>query len=180
MSDLYNQIINDRGSFERLVARLPGFGGYLDRAARRTADRLLRDHLAEAVDRQVKRLAQSERRLLDKGGMAYMARTQEAKSRLQMYHDRLKGASPGYSGFFEAVKIDSAELELLYGFDELQMVHIDRLDGALDALAGAVERGQDVDTAIDNVSTLAREANDAFLQREQKLLNLQISGDTTA
>lgn len=180
MSDLYNQIINDRGSFERLVARLPGFGGYLDRAARRTADRLLRDHLAEAVDRQVKRLAQVERRLLDKGGMAYMTRTQEAKARLQMYHDRLKGASPGYSGFFEAIKIDAAELDLIYGFDELQMVHIDRLDGALDALAGAAERGQDVDTAIDNVSTLAREANDAFLQREQKLLNLQISGDTTA
>ena len=180
MSDLYSQIINDRGSFERLVARLPGFGGYLDRAARRTADRLLRDHLAEAVDRQIKRVAQAERRLLDNGGMKYMTRTQEAKARLQMYHDRLKGAAPGYSGFFEAVKIDAAELDLIYGFDELQMVHIDRLEGAVDALAGAAESGENVDVAIDNLSMLAREANDAFLQREQKLLNLQISDGSTS
>jgi len=180
MSDLYNQIVNDRGSFERMVARLPGFEGYLDRSARRKADRLLRDHLAEAVDRQIKRVAQAERRLLDNGGMRYMSRTQDAKARLQMYHDRLKGAAPGYSGFFEAVKIESAELELIYGFDELQMVHIDRLEGAVDALAGAAESGQEVDAAIDNLSALAREANDAFLQREEKLLNLHISDGSTS
>ena len=45
MTDLYQQISNQRGSFERLLERIPGFGGYLDRAHRRTADRLLRDHI---------------------------------------------------------------------------------------------------------------------------------------
>lgn len=175
MSDLYNQIINDRGSFERLVARLPGFSGYLDRGARRHADRLLRDHLAESVDRLIKRVAQAERRLLDNGGMQYMTRTQSAKAQLQLYHDRLKGAAPGYSGFFEAVKIDAEELELLYGFDELQVVHIDRLTGAVDALAEAAESGDGVEEAIRALDTAAREANEAFLQREDKLLNLQIS-----
>ncbi len=48
-SDLYSQIRNSRGSLERMVARLPGFQGYLDRQARRQADRLIRDHLATAI-----------------------------------------------------------------------------------------------------------------------------------
>lgn len=176
MSDLYSQIMNNRqGSFQRLLSRIPGFGGYLDRASRRTADRLLRDHLAASVDRLIKRVAQAERRLLDNGGLAHMSATQTAKAKLQMYHDRLKGAAPGYSGFFEAVKIDSEELDMLYGFDELQVVHIDRLEGAVDAVAEAAESGDGVEAAIRNLDTLAREANDAFLQREEKLLNIQIS-----
>ncbi len=172
---LYNQIVNDRGSFERLLARLPGFGGYVDRGTRRDADRILRENLANNVDRQIKRLAEIERRLIDNGGMKFMTRTQEAKARLQMYHDRIAGAAPGYSGFFEAVKIDAEELDFLYGFDELQMVNIDRLSGALDTLMQAATSGEGVDEALENISALAREANDGFLLREEKLLNLQIS-----
>jgi hypothetical protein len=175
MSDLYNQIVNDRGSLERLMARLPGFSGYIDRGTRRDADRILRDTLAENVDRQIKRLAQIERRLLDNGGLKYMTRTQDAKNKLQMYHDRLKGAAPGYSGFFEAVKIDAEELDFLYGFDELQMVSIDRLTAALDTLSKAAEGNGDIDAAISELDTLARSVNDAYLQRHEKLLNLQIS-----
>lgn len=178
MSDLYNQIVNDRGSLERLMARLPGFGGYVDRGTRRDADRILRDTLAENVDRQIKRLAQVERRLLDNGGLKYMTRTQEAKAKLQMYHDRLKGAAPGYSGFFEAIKIDAEELDFLYGFDELQMVNIDRLTASLDTLSKAVESNSDIDAAISELDTQARAANDAYLQRQEKLLNLQISNDS--
>ena len=42
-------------------------------------------------------------------------------------------------------------------------------------MAEAAESGDGVEAAIRNLDTLAREANDAFLQREEKLLNIQIS-----
>jgi hypothetical protein len=45
MSDLYDQIASQRGSLEKLAARLPGFGGYIERATRRQADRMLRDYM---------------------------------------------------------------------------------------------------------------------------------------
>ncbi|MFO7322774.1 MAG: hypothetical protein DIU68_013680 [Chloroflexota bacterium] len=175
-SDLYSQIMNDRGSLERMMARIPGFEGYLDRAARRKADRMLRDHLAGELDQRINRLARIERALLDKTGLAHMAATNAVKTRLQTYRDRIKTAAPGYSGFFDAVRIDSEELEWLYGFDELQVVYADRLAGALDTLEQAVNEGGDVEAALRDLDNLVREADDAFSQREQKLLNLNISG----
>ena len=48
MSDLYDQIVSQRGQFERLIARIPGFRGYVDKGARRTADRMLRDQIADS------------------------------------------------------------------------------------------------------------------------------------
>lgn len=81
-SDLYSQIMNDRGSLERMMARIPGFEGYLDRAARRKADRMLRDHLAGELDQRINRLARIERALLDKTGLAHMAATNAVKTRL--------------------------------------------------------------------------------------------------
>lgn len=172
-SDLYNQIINDRGSLPRILNVIPGFEGYMDRTARRTADRLLRDHLASQIDQRIKRLARIEKQILDKpGGLALMPKTGSAKTKLQTYHDRIIGAAPGYSGFFESIKIDSEELDLLYGFDELQIVYADKLDGALDTLEQAVSAGQGIEDAIRALDNLTVEANDAFSKRESTLLSL--------
>lgn len=173
-SNLYNQIMNDRGSFERMIARLPGFEGYLDQKARRTADRILRDHIADALRDRINRLARIETRLLDKGGITYMSRTSSVKSRLQTYHDRVRAAAPGYSGFFEAVKIRPDDLQHLYGFDELQMVYVDKLTAALDTLEEAVAGDglEGVDAAIVELDALAVEANEAYSRREDALVNL--------
>lgn len=171
-SDLYNQIINDRGSFERMLTRIPGFEGYLDLKARRTADRMVRDYLAEQLTLRINRLAQIEKRLLDNGGLKFMSKTQSAKTKLQTYHDRVKTAAPGYSGFFEAVKIGAEELDLLYGFDELQMVYVDKISGALDTLETAVKNNEGIDEAIEALDALAIEANDAFSRRDEAITNL--------
>ena len=54
-SELYNQIMSQKGSFENLVMKIPGFKGYQEKQARRTADRMLRDHLAGEIDNHIKR-----------------------------------------------------------------------------------------------------------------------------
>jgi hypothetical protein len=172
---MYNQIVNSRGSFERMLERLPGFEGYLDRQARRSADRMLRDNLAQKVDERIKRLASIERKLLDKGGLASMPKTQSVKTKLQTYHDRLKAAPLGYRGFFDALKIDSEALDMLYGFDELQITYMDKIAQGLDALDQAVNAGSGVDEAIAALDQLSRDANDAFSRRDDSLKNLGIA-----
>jgi len=171
MSDLYQQIINQRGSFERLLERIPGFRGYLDKGHRRTADRMLRDHIAELIETRIDRLAQIEKRLLDNGGLGYMSKTASIKTKMQTYHDRVKAAAPGYSGFMEAIKIGEQELESLYSFDEAQIRYADRFDEGLTALETANSK-EGVDGAIIELDTLAIEANRAFDLREDVLTNL--------
>ncbi len=175
MSDLYNRISGERGAFERLLMRLPGFGGYLDNKARRTADRMVRDYIADRIAERINRLAEIEKSLLDDGGLSYMSKTNAAKAKIQMYHDRVKTAAPGYSGFFAEVKIGPEQLESLYMFDELQIKYADQLQEKLDALAEAVSSKAGIDEAITAVGTLADEARAAFAKRDDLITGLSNS-----
>lgn len=169
MSELYDRIVSQRGEFEKLLARIPGFRGYLEKATRRTADRMLREYIADLLARRISRLVQLERRLLDGGGMSLMSRTSSVKLKLHTYRDRVAAAMPGYSAFDSAVKIDEQELETIYSFDEALITYVDRIDSALDALEKAIAENTGVEAAIADIDALSVEANEAFSLREQVL-----------
>lgn len=175
MSELYDQIVSQRGSVEQLVARIPGFGGYMERADRRTADRMLRDHITGEVAKRINRFVTIEKAILDGGGMMLMSKSKSVKIKLQTYHDRLKAAAPGYSGFFAAINIDEEALQRLYSFDEAQIRYVDRLDEVLDQLDEAVKAQGEIEGALAAVDALSLEANDAFKLREDVLTNLNKS-----
>jgi hypothetical protein len=175
MSELYDQIVSQRGSFENLLARIPGFRGYIDKAARRTADRMLRDHVASLLTQRISRLTQIENKLLDNGGLSYMSKTNKVKTKMQTFRDRVETAAPGYSGWGEAIKVDSEALERIYSFDEALIRYGERFDGALNALDQSVSKNEGVDAALNELDTLTTEANEAFSLREDVLTNISKS-----
>ncbi len=175
MSELYDQIVRQRGSLESLIARIPGFRGYVDKGARRTADRMLRDQIADALTQRVNRFTQIEGKLLDNGGLSYMSKTSKVKSKLQTFRDRVKAAAPGYSGWGEAVKVDEEALERIYSFDEALFRYADQFDTALNTLEQNVTSGEGIDTAIAALDDLTTEANAAFALREDVLTNINKS-----
>lgn len=172
MSDLYNRITGERGSFERLVARIPGFKGYLDNKARRTADRMVRDYVADRISERINRLVDIEKRLLDAGGLSYMSKTSAVKARIQMYRDRVAAAAPGYSGFFAEIKIGPEQLESLYMFDELQIRYADQFEESLNGLDEAVASNSGIDEALGALDRLATEALEAFGKRDDVITGL--------
>lgn len=175
MSELYNQIVRQRGSLENLSARIPGFRGYVDKGARRTADRMLRDQIADALTERINRFTQIEGKLLDKDGLSYMSKTSRVKSKLQTFRDRVKAAAPGYSGWGEAVKVDEEALERIYSFDEALFRYADQFDTALATLEQNVTSGEGIDAAITALDDLTTEANEAFSLREDVLTNISKS-----
>ncbi|MCU0499433.1 MAG: hypothetical protein MUF87_18945 [Anaerolineae bacterium] len=175
MTELYDRIMEQKGSFERLVARIPGFKGYQEKQARRTADRMLRDYIAGEIEKRVDRLVRSERRILDKLGLGLMTKTREAKTAMQTYHDMVKTAAPKYDGMWAQMKIGSVELEKIYNFDEAQIRYVDRFDELLTALEAAIESKDGVETAVENLYAAANEAQDAFSLRDQVLTDLSKS-----
>lgn len=172
MSDLYNQIANSRGSLENLLMRIPGFRGYLDKKARRDADRMIRDFVAMQIKDRLNRLNRIELSILDSAGMSYMSKTREAKDQWQYFHDRIKAAAPGYSGFFAAEKIGDLELQLLYNFDEALIRYVDRFTAELDKLEAAAKKTKGLEEAIASLRQAADEANEAFSLREDTISQL--------
>lgn len=175
MSELYEQIVAGRGSVENLLARIPGFKGYLDKSARRKADSLMRDFLAGQIDGIVTAFTRAENAILDSGGLAHMSKTREIKSKIQAYRDRVKTAAPGYSGMWAAIEIGDKELERLYAFDEAQIRFVDALKGAVEALEAAVSSGEGLESPLAGVQQAATDANDAFKLRDDEILGLSQS-----
>lgn len=175
MANLFDQIVGQRGGLENLLARIPGFRGYQEKNQRREADRMLRDHIADQLTQRINRLIEIERDLLDRTGFTYMSKTQSAKTKLQTYRDRVRGAAPGYSGFMETIKVDEESLARIYSFDEAQLRYADQFDAALNTLSDAATRNEGVEDAIRALDHITVEANEAFALREDVLTNISKS-----
>lgn len=171
-SELYDRIVSRRGRLEDLIARIPGFKGYQEKQARRTADRMLRDYIAEELQKRINRLTRIENKLLDKHGLKYVNASREAKTRFQTYHDKVETAAPKYDGMFAQIKIDEADLDKIYAFDEAQIRYVDEFDTALDAIEQAVDTPEALEAAIERLHELSNEAIDAFSLRDEVLTGL--------
>lgn len=172
-NNLYNRIVSERGSFERMVERLPGFGGYMEMSARRQADRMLREQVVARLKEQLARLAQIEKVLLDNGGLSYMSKTRSAKTKFQTFIDRIATDAPGYSGFFSANKIDALDLQVVYAFDEALLDYVEKFRTRLDALNDAAMQNEGVEEQIRELDALTIEANEAYSLRENVLMGIE-------
>src|SRR5476649_2580995 len=101
MTDLYQQIVAQRSSFENLMAKVPGYRGYKEATDRRAADRMIREHIVALLKLQMTHLVDVEKKILSAGGLSQASATREAKSKLQIFIDRVNTAMPGYAGFYD-------------------------------------------------------------------------------
>ena len=175
MSELYDKIVSERGSLERLVARIPGFKGYQDKTARRNANTMLRDYIAEQIALKVEKMVRIEKLILNNAGLSYMPRTRDAKRKVQMFHDKVKSQMPGYDGMWAQMKIEAEELEKLYAFDKAIISYVERIDLALDRLQEAASNNEGLDEAILAVESVASEAIEAYSMRDDVLTELSHS-----
>ncbi len=83
---------------------------------------------------------------------------------LKLYDDRY-----GYSGLFDAVQINSKELEQIYKYDVALLEGVDQVSNAIDNLSASL--GTDgFPAAIRHMVTLSEETISAFDRREEVIL----------
>ena len=102
---------------ERLGEKIPGYGGYAERERRRDLDKLHREHLADRLRAAKQPLNEVMRELSSSGRLMEVGPIDRALKKLDQIENRVRFASYGYSGFFDAAKIEEPQLEALYGFD---------------------------------------------------------------
>jgi hypothetical protein len=166
VTDLYRKIIADRSGLEKIVARIPGFRGYKEMSARREADRMIREHVVQALKEQMQRLVAIEKKAMSGGNLSFVGKSKSAKTNYQTFIDRVQTAAPGYSGFYSANKVGSEELERVYAFDAALIKYADEMRGILDALDHALTQKEKVDETLTALESLVIDANAAFGMRD--------------
>lgn len=169
MDDLYEKIRRDRRGLAWLMGVMPGFSGYMEMNTRRTADRMMRDHIAGQFKQSLQRYIGVEANLVRSGGLMLMDRAKSVKTKFQTLIDRIATDAPGYSGFFAANKIGPDELEMAYAFDEAMLRYNDQIGVLVDDFEKAVNHKEGMEEALSALDTTMMEANNAYDLRDDLL-----------
>ncbi|MBC7226655.1 MAG: hypothetical protein H5T61_05420 [Thermoflexales bacterium] len=171
MSDLYKRVSEARTGLEKLLGQIPGYKGYKEKEMRRESDKLLRQAVAARMEAQRRRMDELQRRLISVGRLEYLDDLGVAITQLQTFIDRVRRATYGYSGLFDATRVREEELDRLYDFDHQLLDYGDRLSAALDNVETAIPSGEGLAEALRAVQSICAEANNTFSMREEVILS---------
>jgi hypothetical protein len=170
VGDIFEKAEGSRTGLEKLLDFIPGWKGYQERQNRRKADQLLRQLLADKLAGQRRKLDVAQKELINHGRIDLVDDLGSAATQLQTFIDRIRFASYGYSGLFDAVKVNQAELEQMYNFDGALVEYVERLEAATGRLREAIPSGEGLIETIRIVQDICSEANSKFDEREQLIL----------
>ncbi|HMV28212.1 MAG TPA: hypothetical protein PKE23_02430 [Anaerolineales bacterium] len=167
MSDFFEKVSSQVDPFKKLVSFIPGFSGYIERQNRRDADKLLRETVARRFEEQWTRASSLQVDMVNNGMLSYVDDMEKASLALRTFIDKISTAARGYSGMFDAVKINEKELEAIYQFDAAFFDLADQVKSGLDNVEASMGDETALPAAIRNITSLSRLAVETFERRSE-------------
>ena len=168
---IYGKVTEDMDPFKKILNKVPGFGGYIERQKRRDSDKLIREYLFDKFREMEGRVSRMQRDFISQGEIKYVDDLEATAIKLRTFADRIKTAARGYSGLFDAVNVNEAELTKIYEYDASMLDLVDVIDHAIDNVESSV--GTDgLPAALRHLETKAGECVQAFDDRENVILGL--------
>lgn len=166
MSDLFETVTGDQDFFKKLASKIPGFKGYIERSNRRAADKILRETVAERFEELWQRISALQTDFIDQGELMYVDDLEKAAIKLRTFIDKIRRASYGYSGFFDAVKVNEEELARVYEYDNAMFELVDEVSRAIDHVEASM--GTDgLPASIRNLVAKAQDCINVFNRRDE-------------
>ncbi|OGO12704.1 MAG: hypothetical protein A2Z66_00980 [Chloroflexi bacterium RBG_13_66_10] len=170
MTDPLSKITEGKDILGKIRNFLAGFVGYVERDNRREADKLLRQTISSRYEEQWSRISELQRQLIGAGQIESIDDLEAAAIKLRTFVDRVRGASYGYSGFFDAVRINSNELEKIYAFDLALLENVQKITSAVDNVGASI--GTDgLPAAVRHLVGLSQDVIDVYNRRDETILS---------
>jgi hypothetical protein len=170
--DFRDTIEDSMSRFESLTKKIPGYGGYKEKEQRREADALLREHMAREFESQWGRMNDLKSQMLVGPAMSQLDDMGKASRRLQTLIDKIKGATQGYAGFFDAVKVKEEQLDELYEFDNNMLTEVDKVALAVDTVQEKLDAEENVAAAVRNLTKVINDLLTLYEKRNEVVLGV--------
>jgi hypothetical protein len=166
---IFGTVKGDMDLFKKILSKIPGFSGYMERQNRRDSDKLIRDRIFSRFRELESRLSGVQRDFIARGELDYIDDLEASAIKMRTFADRVRTATRGYSSLFEAVKINEEELRKLYEYDASMLDLVDEVSRAIDHIEASV--GTDgLPAAIRNLEAVTRQCIETFDRREEIIL----------
>jgi hypothetical protein len=168
IEQLFEKVRTDMDPFKKILSKIPGFSGYMERQSRRDADKLLRDTIADRYEEQWQRISALQRQFISEGEIAYIDDLEAAAIKLRQFIDRIRRAPRGYSGLFDAVKINETELTQLYVYDAAMLEMVDEVSQAIDNVEASVG-SEGLPAALRNLTSVTQQSVEVYNRRSEAI-----------
>lgn len=172
MSDQIIQKVGDDMDFvKKIAAKIPGIKDFINRQKHRDADKLLRDTISRDTEALNQRVGELQRDFISQGEIAYIDDLEATSVKLRTFSDRIRYAARGYSGLFDAVKVNETELASVYQYDATLLDQLDEVTRAVDNVQSSI--GTDgLPAAFRHLRTVSQALIDAFDKRQEVMKGL--------
>ena len=160
---------DQRNWLERLGDKIPGYGGYVSKERRRDADKLHRDHLADRLRAAKQPLNEVMRELSSGGRLFEVGPVDRVLKKIDQIENRVRFASYGYAGFFDAVKIQEPQLDRIYQFDLALVEKVEAVEQQAAGLSTHSGTAADVKAAVGALERTVDDLGAAFDIRQQAI-----------
>jgi hypothetical protein len=166
MSDILEKVTGDQDFFKKILVKIPGFKGYIERGDRRLSDKILREKIASEFEAHYQRVSSLQRDLISQGELQYIDDLEASALKLRQFIDRVRTASYGYAGIFDAIKIKQDELDQVYQYDFALLALSDQVASAVDNVETSIGT-EGLDAALRHLRTVSQQCVDAFNKRSE-------------
>jgi hypothetical protein len=173
MSDILQRVADERDIFKKLLSKIPGFKGYIERGDRRMSDKLLRDQVASEFESLYQLISSLQRDLINQGQIEYIDDLEASVLKLRQFIDRVKTASYGYAGIFDAIKIKEEELDQVYKYDYVLLAMAEEVRSAIDNVETSIGT-EGLDASIRHLTSVSQECVDAFNKRSEVMKGIAV------
>jgi hypothetical protein len=171
MNDILQRVSSEKDFFKKILEKVPGFTGYVERSERRQADKLLRESIADRFDALWGKISALQRQAISDGNIDLIDDLEAPALKIRQFVDRIRTASYGYAGFFDSIKVRTEELDEIYQYDYALLASEDEVGRAIDN----VESSMDTDgmpAALRHLTQLAQDCLDAFEKRKEVVIHM--------
>jgi len=137
----YEKIRSETRLIEKIGLAIPGYRGYKLKELRREADKLIRSYMYRQLTLTRDDLKVTFQRLVDSKVTEAYQEIDRLIARLDAVSSQINYASYGYTGFFDAVKINEDELDRMMDFDSKLVDNVKALYEEVKKLKGDVTGG---------------------------------------
>lgn len=172
--DLYDKIQGESTGLGKLLEKIPGLSGYMEKGRRREADQLLRETISARLEQSRVQLGSIQAELSRDivKAMDHAEPLGRVDTGLRGLAGKIKDAPQGYAGFFDAVKVKEDDLARIYAFDENMLNAADEIQADIDALAKAARDNGDIGGAIRVLDGNIQEANRNWSGRDEVIMGI--------
>lgn len=159
-----------RDWIDKISSKIPGYSGYHDKENRRDVDKMHRENLANRLRSVKSPVMDVMKELSSTGRLFETGPVDTALKKLDKIENRVRFASYGYAGFFDAVRIEEAQLDMIYRFDLAMVEKVEAIEAAADSLKQQADTADGLRIASANLVTTI-EAFDRVFDDRYKAIN---------